>query len=47
VLAAEADDGGSKLAGDAYRYVAAEITLMERRANGDAGATETIMLATP
>jgi hypothetical protein len=45
-LAVEADKGGSILAGDAYRQIAAGITLMERRANGDAPVTETIMLAT-
>jgi hypothetical protein len=45
-LAVEADDDGQSLAGDAYRHIAAGITLMERRANGDVSATETIMLAT-
>jgi hypothetical protein len=45
-LAAEADDDGLPGAGDAYRHVAAGVTLIERRASGDAPATETIMLAT-
>jgi hypothetical protein len=45
-LSAEADDIDLHDVGDAYRHIAAGITLMERRANGDAPVTETIMLAT-
>jgi hypothetical protein len=44
-LAAEADKSGSTSIGDKYREIAAAITLVERRANGDAPTTETIMLA--
>ncbi|TCO65752.1 NACHT domain-containing protein [Actinocrispum wychmicini] len=45
-LAAEADIHHMRDIGDNYRYIAAGVTLMERRANGKAPITEAIILAT-
>jgi hypothetical protein len=45
-LAAEADDRKLSQVGDLYRSVAAGVTLLERRADGRAPVTETIILAT-
>lgn len=44
-LASEADALDKKATGDQFRAIAAGLTLLERRANGDAPATETIVLA--
>jgi hypothetical protein len=44
-LAAEADAFQARALGDRFRKVAAGITLLERRANGQAPITETIILA--
>jgi hypothetical protein len=44
-LAAEADALNQRHLGDTFRETAAGITLLERRASGDAPATETIILA--
>jgi hypothetical protein len=44
-LAAEADTLHGRQLGDAFREIAAGVTLLEHRANGDDPATETIMLA--
>lgn len=43
-LAAEADAGGDRASGDAFREVAAGITLLQRRADGQAQPSETILL---
>jgi hypothetical protein len=45
-LAAEADAISGDTAGNTYREIAAGITLLERRATGQAPVTETIILAT-
>jgi NACHT domain len=45
-LAAETDERGLDQAGDLYRAVAAGVTLLERRASGQAPVLETIILAT-
>ena len=44
-LAAEADARAANQVGDTFREFAAGVTLLERRANGQAIPTETIMLA--
>ena len=45
-LAAEADAQDQRQLGDAFREIAAGITLLERRTSGDDPAPETILLAT-
>lgn len=45
-LAAEADDRDAPYLSHSYRAIAAGITLIERRANGQAPVTETIILVT-
>jgi hypothetical protein len=45
-LAAEADALAKDELGDTFRAIAAGVTLLERRANNQAPATETIILAT-
>ena len=45
-LAAEADAQDQRPLGDAFREIAAGITLLERRTSGDGPASETIFLAT-
>ncbi|MGH3916672.1 MAG: hypothetical protein ACRDTC_25150, partial [Pseudonocardiaceae bacterium] len=44
-LAAEADTRKADQLGDTFREIAAGVTLLERRATGQANPTETIMLA--
>lgn len=44
-LVAPSDDRGPDTLGDAFRTIAAGITLLQKRANGQAPATETIILA--
>jgi hypothetical protein len=44
-LAAEADARDANQLGDTFREIAAGVTLLERRASGQAPPTETIILA--
>jgi hypothetical protein len=45
-LAVEADDRDQRELGEDFRKIAAGVTLIERRANGDDPATEMIILVT-